>query len=138
MTITDILEENTLYSFYGVDCNQFKLGNIVFEAIEDRDDGYRSYLDSIPIINSSSIFSGLPIINVYFRESKIDYYYLAGIELYDESGHIWLSVGTNHEDSYYPEFVFSYTPRTDIQEYSVEIGNLDDFDPLSLHPEKLI
>lgn len=35
------------FKFYGVDGYCFKLGKTVWEAIENPDDGYRSYLDSI-------------------------------------------------------------------------------------------
>lgn len=132
MHIEDILEENTLYSFYGVFSNKFKLGSIVFEARENPDDGYRSYLESIPMIKSESTFSSKPFINVYF--TCVDDF----IHLKDETGHTWLSVGTNRSDDYYPYFVFDYTPRTDLIDFSEELHNLDSFDPKALHCEKLI
>lgn len=133
MNIEDILEENTLYSFYGVWGNEFKLGSIVFNAIEDPDDGYRSYLDSVPMVKSDSTFYTKPIVNVYFTKVGEDFIYLK-----DEKQHTWLSVGTDHSDDYYPSFVFDYTPRTDLIDFSEELHNLDSFDPKALHIEKLI
>jgi len=132
MILEDILEENTLYSFYGVFSNEFKLGSIVFEALEDPNDGYRSYLDSVPMIKSSSTFSSKPLVNVYYCASE-DLIYLK-----DETGHTWLTIGTDHSDNYYPFFIFDYTPRTDLVDFSIELHNLDSLDPKSLHIEKLI
>lgn len=145
MVLDDILEEGTLYSFYGVHDCEFKLGNIVFEALDDPCDGYRSYLDSVPIVNSKSIFSPLPIINLYFkRDSQMlseqfgydmpgDFYIF-----YDKTGHIWLYFGTDHCDDYYPMFTFHYSPRLDVESYSTPIDNLKSLDPLFKHAEKLI
>ena len=144
LTIQDILEEDTLYSFYGVNGTEFKLGNIVFEAIEDEDDGYRSYLDSVPMVKSDSVFFKRPLINVYYdsyvqQYSKNEYQdYEGGFVLKDETGHVWLTVCTDHGDSYYPYFVFEYTPREDLKDFDDIIENLPEYDPKELHVEKLI
>jgi hypothetical protein len=137
--IEHILEQETLYSFYGVYGETFKLGNLVFEALEDPDDGYRSHLESILLVKSDGIFVDKPIINLYYNDNevflKLEH---SEFELVDDTGHVWLSIGTDYTDGYYPLFVFEYTPRTDITEFSQEINNLDKFDPQSLHAEKLI
>ena len=126
----NVIESDTLYSFYGVNQNCFKLGSIVFEAIEDESDGYRSYLDSIPLVKSDKIFQRRPLANVKVQDDG-DFVYL--IEYFDDgSEHTWLTIGTGNIDDYYPMFVFDYTPRKDQTEYAEEL------DPLVIHAEKLI
>lgn len=132
MDISEILELETLYSFHGVHDTEFKLGSLVFKAVEDPADGYGSYLDSVTIINTHSIFFKEPLINLYYRSPDS---LGVAVELFDESGHLWLSIGTNHDDNYYPSFMFNYTPRKDVVNFSKPIYNLD---PQLLHPEKLI
>jgi hypothetical protein len=105
--------ENELYQFYGVDGNCFRLSfggeKITLEAKEDPDDGYRSYLDCIVAYNNDNlIFYNIPfsLVEVVFvKEMGFE-----GFELRDfKDGHIWLKVGTNYMDDYYPYFVFEYT-----------------------------
>jgi len=131
LQIEDILENDVLYSFYGVDNNYFKLGSIVFEVVEDPDDGYRSYLGSVPIVNYNGIFHKRPLANVKYLSSG-DMHYLT-----DENGHVWLAFGTDTEEEYYPLFVFSYVPAQ-TTEYATPINELESFDPLMIHAEKLI
>jgi len=136
--LSDIVEEHTLYSFYGCDDKMFKLGNLVFEVLEDEQDGYRSSLGEIPLLSSEyveerrAIFHNRPIVNVYFSETE-DHMYLT-----DETGHVWLTAGTNHAEDWYPYFCFEYTPREGVTEYAQGLNNLDKFDPFNLHAEKLI
>ena len=129
LTVDTILEPGVLYSFYGVDNRYFKLGSIVFEALEDEDDGYRSYLESIPVVYNKGIFHNKPIVNVYYEEDDEHSYFK------DETGHIWLEIGTDNTEDYYPCFVFNYSPRTNVTEYAEPIHNLD---PKSIHAEKFI
>lgn len=136
MYMHDLLEEDTLYSFYGVNDNQFKLGNIVFEAIENEDDGYRSMLDAVPVVFSDRIFSRMPIVNVMYRDVSDGYF--EGYEFYDETGHVWLKIGTSNVDDYYPIFKFDYEVRLDVTDYAEPLTNLDNYDPKHLHIEKLI
>lgn len=93
--------------FYGVDNCCFKIDRIVFEAMEDPDDGYRSYLGSIEIRN--------PVGMIFFRQAlaKVivefdgDHYTFRDVE----DNHIWLDFGTDDYDDYYPYFVFNYQPK---------------------------
>lgn len=98
--------------FYGVDANRFKLGDHVFEAVEDPSDGYRSYLGSIDYVDPADrpIFfpDPLDIVTVKAREGNPDE---DGFVLVAADGHIWLTVGTDDADDYYPIFTFEYVPR---------------------------
>lgn len=103
-------------AFFGVDNNQFKLDGIVYEALEDPSDGYRSYLGSVEVKDTStSIFFPNPIDVVYVTEDNVQkdraerasegYKVISAI-----TGHVWLEFGTEYFDAYYPSFYFNYTP----------------------------
>lgn len=101
-------------AFYGVDHNAFKLGDRILEAVEDPSDGYRSYLETICTASSwikPELFSRVPL--AYVHVVKLDKQYgMKGYALVDiADGHIWLTVGTNYYDDWYPYFVFEYTPK---------------------------
>lgn len=104
--------ENTVgrvFGFYGVDGLAFKLGRYVFEAVENEDDGYRSYLDTVRRASADGlIFRNRPLARVRVEDHD-DY---TGYKLVDVTdGYVWLEVGTNHDDEYYPSFVFHYSPK---------------------------
>lgn len=99
-------------NFYGVDNNCFKLGRQVFEAVEDESDGYRSYLGSIEVRDPKGLtFFGRPVAKVRIEKvddgSSFDGYQLVDVR----DGHVWLRVGTDHADYYYPCFTFQYEVR---------------------------
>jgi hypothetical protein len=96
--------------FYGVDNETFKVDEHVFQAIEDPDDGYRSYLGSIKLKSSDGLnFFRQPIARVKIVGTLNDNF--DGYKFVDvNNGHIWLEIGTDHNDDYYPYFVFSYKP----------------------------
>lgn len=97
--------------FYGVDNLTFKLDYDIYEAIEDPDDGYRSLLRCVRLKNSDEL--------IFFRKSiaqvsvlTSDEEFFEGYEFRDiEDGHMWLKIGTDYADEYYPCFVFRYTPK---------------------------
>jgi hypothetical protein len=97
------------FGFYGVDNNFFKLGRNVFLAKEDESDGYRSYLETVEVVTDVEklIFSSRALDTVVI--SKVENVF-EGYELVGENGHVWLKVGTDHSDDYYPYFVFEYRP----------------------------
>lgn len=109
------------FDFYGVDDRRFKLGGHVFEAIEDPNDGYRSYLQSIEVDpvspnGTKSIFFAEPVATVRVRWAKGRHLHeigqFTGFYLEDVvDGHIWLVVGTDYSDDYYPCFTFGYKPK---------------------------
>lgn len=100
------------FKFYGV-CNTcYKLDDSVWEAIEDPNDGYRSYLSSIEMkdhIDALPLtFAFEAFATVYVQQDK-EY---DGWQLVDvEDGWVWLRIGTDFSDDYYPSFVFEYSPR---------------------------
>lgn len=113
------------FGFCGVCHNCFKLDDKVFEAIEDPCDGYRSYLGTIQLNSGEGLtFFDAPIVQVRIKERNG--HDSEGFVLEDETGHVWLEVGTNYVDDYYPTFVFYYTPskeRIAQQELEQQVAN---------------
>jgi len=106
--------------FYGVDNNTFRVGVggelLTFEAVEDENDGYRSMLEEVELRGNTGVFSSAPLCRVTVIDAPSSaggYSYGAfdGYQLVDDSGHVWLTLGTDNADDYYPSFTFSYTPR---------------------------
>ena len=100
------------YEFYGVDNNAFCIGingkRVAFEALEDEDDGYRSYLGNIVVSMEGQVFFRQPVAQVMLEEDRsIDGWRLRDVA----DDHVWLEVGTDATDSYYPSFVFRYSPK---------------------------
>lgn len=111
--LQEFLDRDGWTPFYGVDNTLFKLGDRVFEAVEDESDGYRSYLQSVEARpDAKGIFAPAPFAEVRVRET--DRGSFDGYELYDRSGHVWLTIGTNNSDDYYPSFVFTYEPSGEL------------------------
>jgi hypothetical protein len=111
MIINDIFDKGP-FEFYGVYNTKFKLGDTVFEALEDPGDGYRSYLSSIELINHKGIFYKRPFALVKVQD------YEDGIKLVDNTGHVWLKIYTDYSDDYYPSFIFEYKlPKTPLTEF---------------------
>lgn len=105
MEFTDMIGGE--YKFYGVDNHCFKVGFYTFEAVEDPDDGYRSWMDCIKVKDDNEL--------IFFRTSLATVKLEQFDEIYQltdvEDGHIWLQFGTERSDEYYPYFVFAYQPR---------------------------
>lgn len=107
-----------VYDFYGVDNNTFCIGingsRVAFEAIEDKDDGYRSYLDSVIIAVIDHTYFKQPIAKVRMerRPTSVTNNGWQLVDVTDE--HVWLTVGTNNTDNYYPYFTFEYVPKPTI------------------------
>jgi hypothetical protein len=129
----DALLGETL-DYFGCDAgdNTFKLDGVIFKAVEDENDGYRSMLGAIDYSDQhSSIFFRTPIarvrITIYDSGEEVepdlprivtdddgdDYYSVdRGYRLVDvDDGHVWLVFGTNNYDDYYPYFVFRHFPK---------------------------
>jgi hypothetical protein len=112
--------------------NTFKLDGVIFKAVEDENDGYRSMLGAIDYSDQhNSIFFSTPIARVRVQtydsgdevepdlpsietdDDGDDYYGVnQGYRLVDvDDGHVWLEFGTNNYDDYYPYFVFRHFPK---------------------------
>lgn len=102
------------FKFYGVCDTTFKLDDVVWQAIEDPQDGYRSMMEKIGRVESISnlTFSSVPFATVQVRKNDLN-----GYDLVDGAEHIWLSMGTDNGDSYYPCFVFRYSPPQPFEEF---------------------
>lgn len=102
------------FDFYGATEDQFKLGSTVYEAIEDPDDGYRSYLGSVEVVDSKAIFFNQPLaeVTVLSVDEVNGNGAFEGYKLVDtHDGHVWLVFGTENTDDYYPWFTFKYLPK---------------------------
>lgn len=107
--------------FYGVDNTCFKLDNCIFEAVEDESDGYRSCLKDVKMKDDTEglIFFQTPIARIRVEEDNEYRSYdrnpdepFDGYKLVDVTdGHVWLSFGTEKNDSYYPSFIFFYETK---------------------------
>ena len=129
-----------VYDFYGVDDTSFCIGvngaRMVLEALEDPDDGYRSYFGCFRTSEVGKVFFGRPIARVKWQEGGKSFRKMfmddddaggcADLDAKDESftgwvlkdvdtGHVWLTVGTDYGDDYYPCFTFRYTPDTNME-----------------------
>ncbi len=105
----DLIDE--VHDFYGCDGNFFKLGDLVFEVVEDEDDGYRSALSEVRQVvpDSKLIFFPNPVARV--KVVDVDEGDFDGYSLVDaDTKHAWLWAGTDNNCQYYPCFVFSYDP----------------------------
>jgi hypothetical protein len=111
-------EVGLIANFYGVDGNYFKLGATVFHAEEDESDGYRSMMREVKPVKRTKemVFFARPIAKVRVGEAhgrlrsssgNFDGYQL--IDMQDH--HLWLLLGTDNSDDYYPSFTFMYTPK---------------------------
>lgn len=98
------------------DCEvcRFRLDGIVYAAIEDPDDGYRSCMRDLKIDDGAvmqSVFPAIEVVGTYRTKSE-----WSGqddvLELIDAvTGKVVLEVGTSNCDDYYPSFVASFHPE---------------------------
>ena len=115
MTFEELAKLEKHLKFYGMDNNFFKLDDEIYEAIEDEGDGYRSYLQEIKPISEEEADQ-----NFIFFQNPVDIVKIVDVSNnsftgYDivsvEDGHLWLQVGTDNIDDYYPSCVIHYNPR---------------------------
>lgn len=109
---------NSECDFYGAADNQFRLNSTTWEAVEDPDDGYRSHLGFIeanpekPAILFNEPIARIMVERFVGKRDDNDYYDMEGYRLRDVvDGHVWLYIGTDGYDDYYPCFVFDYRPK---------------------------
>ena len=141
------------YDFYGVDGDCFCIGvngtRIVLQAVNDPDDGYRSFLSCFRVREVGKIFFGTPLARVTLTEGgtstrsyvdcwdengkrreytaeqlrKISQDFSGWILKDADTGHVWLTFGTDYGEDYYPCYTFRYTPD---EKQTVELENEDD------------
>lgn len=115
MTFDELAEKGKKLKFYGMDNNFFKLDDEIYEAIEDESDGYRSYLQEIKPTTDEEAEA-----NLIFFQNPVDTVKIVdvtdntfnGYEIVSvDDGHVWLKVGTDNIDDYYPSCIINYNPR---------------------------
>ena len=85
----------------------FSIDGVTYEAVEDPDDGYRSYLDEIKVTKPVKKMYEVPVV-VEFNDPD-DKYELVFRDKRNQK--TILSLGTNYIDDYYPSYFFDYTPQ---------------------------
>ena len=109
--------------FHGAESQAFMVDGVVFEVLEDPDDGYRSHMAGVLARPSKDYnFYDKPIARVrlqkigYSEREKGAIEKMHGYNLVDiEDDHVWLTFGTEWHDDYYPMFRFEYKPKDETQ-----------------------
>jgi hypothetical protein len=118
------------FGFHGEQNSCIRLNDLVYEFLPDPDDGYRSHLGAVictPAANHTGFFPN-PISNVIllstedeaswpkewkppesnsFSEGPFHGYFLIDADDY----HLWVQIGTEYLDAYYPMFISRYSPK---------------------------
>lgn len=94
---------------------RFVLDDIVYTAIEDPCDGYRSMLESLEVAESGVVKSGVVVLNTFrphWVEARMSIEPHEDVLIfYDRfTGLPILTLGTSMINSYYPSFVCDYQP----------------------------
>ncbi|POO54367.1 hypothetical protein CPJ18_02395 [Agrobacterium rosae] len=93
---------------------RFRLDGVVYIAIEDPDDGYRSSMRNLTVANDATMKNVFPSVEVLGRHRTTGEYGETDdvLELIDTiTGKVVLEVGTDNSDDYYPSFVASFHPE---------------------------
>jgi len=95
---------------------RFRLDGIVYIAVEDPSDGYRSSMEHLLLGSGemTNVFPPLQVIARHRTESGEGWGHQTDdvLELVDAvTGKVVLEVGTENEDDYYPCFVASFHPE---------------------------
>lgn len=85
----------------------FSLDGVAYEAVEDPDDGYRSYMDEIRVIKPVEKMFEIPVVVAYIDKDDKDELVFRD----SRNGKTVLSLGTDRLDDYYPFYFFDYTPQ---------------------------
>ncbi|MBO9194355.1 hypothetical protein J5277_09580 [Rhizobium sp. 16-449-1b] len=93
---------------------RFRLDGVVYIAVEDPNDGYRSSMRTLTIANEAQMKNVFPSIEVVGKHRTEGEYSGTDdvLELVDAiTGKVVLEVGTDNVDDYYPGFVASFHPE---------------------------
>lgn len=98
--------------FHGYNCYanyiRFRLDGVTYEAVEDPDDGYRSYMGEIKETHEKIRNTFPPVkVNCVMDKEPNDILIMRD----DLNGKEILYVGTNYEDDYYPICTFIWMPE---------------------------
>lgn len=92
---------------------RFRLDGIVYTAVSDPGDGYRSSMDKLFVSPSDEVRNVFPAIKVVgIKKPDESYQSNDVLQLIDVvTGKIVMEVGTDNTDDYYPGFVSSFSPE---------------------------
>lgn len=91
----------------GEDSIRFILDGVAYEAVEDPDDGYRSYMGELNITDKRIRFTFSPVEVLCSMNNDEEI-----LEIRDtNNGETILRLGTDYSDSYYPQCVFNWMPE---------------------------
>lgn len=112
----DMLSERVKqYGEHFEDCEviRFRLDGIVYTAIEDPSDGYRSSLERLFVSPAEKMRNVFPPIHVLARKKEDERYSVNDtLQLVDlVTGKVVMEVGTDNTDDYYPCFVSHFAPE---------------------------
>lgn len=96
---------------YDAQAFTFILDGVIYTAIEDNNDGYRSAMDELKVNEfvCNNIFEPIQVLGIYIDKSG-GYDEADLLHLYGMNGKLLLEVGTSNSDDYYPSFVSSWHP----------------------------
>lgn len=90
----------------------FGMGGRVYTATEDPSDGYRSYCEKIVVSDDKTLLKGAAPLGrvVHVTQEIPDKYRNCDILVFTdaETGHVWMRLGTDNTDDYYPFCVFEW------------------------------
>lgn len=92
---------------------KFILDGVTYMAVEDPDDGYRSYMEELKIVDEPCK-TKLPDIPVRCEHVSSGLYNCTNdlLEFYDKTNNkLFLVIGTENTDDYYPYCLFKYEPE---------------------------
>lgn len=92
---------------------KFELDGIIYMATENPDDGYRSYMNELEIISEPLKFKIPQMQVVCVHETRGEYSSKSDILSFIdvENGKVFLRIGTENTDDYYPYCLFEYKPK---------------------------
>ncbi len=118
-TLTGITNENKKLQSkwdedetYDAQAFTFILDGVVYTAIEDNNDGYRSAMGELKINEFAcyNLFEPIQVLGIYIDQSG-SYDKADLLHLYSMNGKLLLEVGTRNSDDYYPSFVSAWHPE---------------------------
>lgn len=117
------------FDFHGEQSAMVRLNDIVYEFLQDPDDGYRSHLGAVVSspANKHTGFFPNPIARVILVDTSAEESWpeewvppgevecdapFNGFYFVDtDDFHIWCQIGTQYADAYYPMFICKYNPK---------------------------
>jgi len=99
--------------------NSFQLGSVIFEVLEDEEDGYRSSMKDVQVVNKNASKIGLLAeVSIVSFDTGTKH----GYRLVDTSDdYVWLEFGTEDYNDYYPCFMFNTYPKPTFEDEIISL-----------------